>query len=81
MNPGAQDAPDAIETVYRRDARKVFATLVRLLGEVDLAEEALHDEFRAAIERWPVDGVPATPWHGWSRRAASRRSPRAARRR
>jgi RNA polymerase sigma-70 factor (ECF subfamily) len=39
----------------------VFATLVRLLGDFDLAEEALHDAFRAALEQWPVDGVPANP--------------------
>jgi RNA polymerase sigma-70 factor (ECF subfamily) len=39
----------------------VFATLVRLLGDFDLAEEALHDAFRAALEQWPRDGVPANP--------------------
>jgi len=47
--------------VYRRDARRVFATLVRLLGDFDLAEEALHDAFRAALEQWPDQGVPANP--------------------
>jgi len=51
----------AIETVYRRDARRVFATLVRLLGDFDLAEEALHEAFRAALEQWPEHGVPANP--------------------
>lgn len=50
-----------IETVYRRDARRVFATLVRLLGDFDLAEEALHDAFRAALEQWPQHGVPDNP--------------------
>jgi RNA polymerase sigma-70 factor (ECF subfamily) len=49
------------ETVYRTEARRVFATLVRLLGDFDLAEEALHDAFRAALEQWPRDGVPANP--------------------
>ncbi len=58
--PAAADNP-TIESVYRRDARKVFATLVRLLGDFDLAEEALHDAFRAALEQWPADGVPANP--------------------
>lgn len=50
-----------IEAVYRRDARKVFATLVRLLGDFDRAEEALQEAFRAALEQWPRDGVPAQP--------------------
>jgi RNA polymerase sigma-70 factor, ECF subfamily len=49
------------ETVYRAEARRVFATLVRLLGDFDLAEEGLHDAFRAALEQWPRDGVPANP--------------------
>lgn len=61
MIPGVQNAHQAVESVYRRDGRKVFATLVRMLGDFDLAEEALHDAFRAAIERWPVGGVPANP--------------------
>ncbi len=51
----------AIERVYREESRRVFATLVRLLGDFDLAEEALHDAFRAALEQWPVDGVPENP--------------------
>ena len=51
----------ALETLYRRDGRKVFATLVRLLGDFTLAEEALQDAFVAAAERWPVDGIPANP--------------------
>ena len=55
------DTASAIDAIYRRDARRVFATLVRLLGDFDLAEEALHDAFRAAIEQWPKDGVPANP--------------------
>src|SRR3954470_906433 len=55
------DASAAVETVYRTESRRVFATLVRLLGDFDLAEEALHDAFRAALEQWPKEGVPATP--------------------
>ncbi len=50
-----------IDAVYRRESRRVFATLVRLLGDFDLAEEALHDAFRAAMEQWPSDGVPLNP--------------------
>lgn len=50
-----------IDRVYRRDARRVFATLVRLLGDFDLAEEALHEAFRAALEQWPAHGVPGNP--------------------
>lgn len=50
-----------IDAVYRAESRRVFATLVRLLGDFDLAEEALHDAFRAALEQWPRDGVPANP--------------------
>lgn len=52
---------DAIEEVYNSESRRVFATLVRLLGDFDLAEEALHDAFRAALEQWPRDGVPRNP--------------------
>lgn len=51
----------AIDAVYRRDARRVFATLIRLLGDFDLAEEAQHEAFRAALEQWPGGGVPANP--------------------
>ena len=49
------------DAIYRAESRRVFATLVRLLGDFDLAEEALHDAFRAALEQWPRDGVPANP--------------------
>ncbi len=49
------------EAIYRTESRRVFATLIRLLGDFDLAEEALHDAFRAALEQWPRDGVPANP--------------------
>ena len=50
-----------VDGVYRAESRRVFATLIRLLGDFDLAEEALHDAFRAALEQWPQDGVPANP--------------------
>jgi RNA polymerase sigma-70 factor (ECF subfamily) len=52
---------DTIDAVYRAESRRIFATLVRLLGDFDLAEEALHDAFRSALEQWPRDGVPANP--------------------
>lgn len=59
------DAADQIratvDAVYRSESRRVLATLIRLLGDFDLAEEALHDAFVAAIERWPRDGVPRNP--------------------
>lgn len=51
----------AIDTLYREESRRVFATLVRLLRDFDLAEDALHDAFAAAMEKWPTDGVPANP--------------------
>jgi RNA polymerase sigma-70 factor (ECF subfamily) len=52
---------DTVDAIYRSESRRVFATLVRLLGDFDLAEEALHEAFRAALEQWPRDGVPASP--------------------
>jgi RNA polymerase sigma-70 factor (ECF subfamily) len=52
---------EVVESLYRAESRRVFATLVRLLGDFDSAEEALHDAFRAALEQWPRDGVPAKP--------------------
>ena len=56
-----RDARAAVDAVYRSESRRVFATLVRLLGDFDAAEEALHDAFRAALEQWPRDGIPANP--------------------
>ncbi len=53
--------PEAVVSVYRAESRRVLATLIRLLGDFDLAEEALHDAFAAAVEQWPRDGVPANP--------------------
>lgn len=52
---------EAVDDIYRAESRRVLATLIRLLGDFDLAEEALHDAFRAALEQWPRDGVPANP--------------------
>src|SRR6186713_1565449 len=50
-----------VDTVYRSESRRVLATLIRLLGDFDLAEEALHEAFAAAVEQWPREGVPANP--------------------
>lgn len=50
-----------VEVIYRRDSRRILATLIRLLGDFDLAEEALHDAFFIAVERWQRDGMPANP--------------------
>ncbi|MCO6055312.1 RNA polymerase sigma factor [Pseudomonas sp. MOB-449] len=50
-----------VEAIYRSDSRRVLATLIRLLGDFDLAEEALHDAFIAAVRQWPRDGIPANP--------------------
>jgi RNA polymerase sigma-70 factor, ECF subfamily len=52
---------DAVNAVYVADSRRVLATLIRLLGDFDAAEEAVHDAFRAALEQWPRDGVPSNP--------------------
>ena len=57
----ADQAREAADAVYRAESRRVLATLIRLLGDFDLAEEALHDAFAAAVEQWPRDGVPANP--------------------
>ncbi|MBC3208563.1 RNA polymerase sigma factor [Pseudomonas sp. SWRI111] len=50
-----------VEQVYRDDSRRILATLIRLLGDFDLAEEALHEAFFVAVERWQRDGVPDNP--------------------
>jgi RNA polymerase sigma-70 factor (ECF subfamily) len=55
------DPLDKLSAVYRSDSRRVLATLVRLLGDLDLAEEALHEAFAAAVQKWPKDGVPENP--------------------
>jgi RNA polymerase sigma-70 factor (ECF subfamily) len=59
--PSVDDVTAAIEHIYREDSRRVFATLVRLLGDFDGAEEAMHEAFAAAMAQWPEDGIPANP--------------------
>jgi len=54
-------ATTSVDALYRSESRRVLATLIRLLGDFDLAEEALHDAFFVAVQRWPLDGVPANP--------------------
>ncbi|MDQ6831236.1 MAG: RNA polymerase sigma factor [Gemmatimonadota bacterium] len=56
-----QDAAGAAERAFREDSQRVLATLIRLVGDFDLAEEALQDAFAIALEQWPVSGVPANP--------------------
>jgi RNA polymerase sigma-70 factor (ECF subfamily) len=57
----APSIPDLVDRLYRAESRRVLATLIRLLGDFDLAEEALHDAFAAALQRWPREGVPGNP--------------------
>src|SRR5947208_11849710 len=63
MFPGnpADRASAAVADAYRNESRRVLATLIRLLGDFDLAEEAMHDAFTSAVEQWPREGVPANP--------------------
>ena len=55
------DIHRVVDGVYRAESRRVLATLIRLLGDFDIAEEALHDAFIAAVEQWPREGVPQNP--------------------
>ncbi|MDR6713114.1 RNA polymerase sigma-70 factor (ECF subfamily) [Pseudomonas hunanensis] len=57
----SQALREQLEAVYRRDSRRILATLIRLLGDFDLAEEAMHDAFFIAVERWQRDGIPVNP--------------------
>src|SRR6185295_9175482 len=61
----SRDADDQVrgmvDAIYRTESRRVLATLIRLLGDFDIAEEALHEAFTAAVEQWPHDGPPANP--------------------
>src|SRR5947208_11729866 len=61
LGTAPEHARNTVDAVYRSDSRHVLATLIRLLGDFDIAEEALHDAFRAALEQWPRDGVPDNP--------------------
>lgn len=64
MSPTHTDSPDMQKTladIYRNESRRVLATLIRLLGDFELAEEALHEAFAAALQQWPRDGLPGNP--------------------
>ena len=62
--PAAEQVQEKVDAVYRSESRRILATLIRLLGDFELAEDALHDAFGTALERWPKEGVPANP-RGW----------------
>src|SRR5205823_11304459 len=59
--PVPEQLSRTIETLYRSESGRVLATLVRLLGDLDLAEEAMHEAFAAALETWPQTGIPDKP--------------------
>ena len=59
--PVPEQLSRTIETLYRSESGRVLATLVRLLGDLDLAEEAMHEAFAAALESWPQTGIPDKP--------------------
>ncbi|HET9668475.1 MAG TPA: RNA polymerase sigma factor [Casimicrobiaceae bacterium] len=61
MSETADAIARRVDAIYRTESRRIFATLVRLLGDFDVAEEALHDAFRTALEQWPREGVPDNP--------------------
>jgi hypothetical protein len=74
MEGDARDSiRERVDEVYRTESRRVLATLIRLLGDFDLAEEALHDAFMAAIEQWTAEACPPTRGRGSSPPAASNR--------
>ena len=64
---------DDLEAVFRREAGRCTATLIRVLGDVDLAEDAVAEAFAIAAERWPVDGMPPNPG-GWITTTARNRA-------
>ena len=61
MRKDAEPLRERVDAVYRAESRRVLATLIRLLGDFDLAEEALHDAFTAALNQWPQQGIPNNP--------------------
>ena len=52
---------ELLDSLYRVDSGRILATLIRLLGDFDLAEEAMHEAFAAALSLWPTSGVPGNP--------------------
>ena len=55
---------ESLDSLYRVDAGRILATLIRLLGDLDLAEEAMHEAFAAALSLWPSNGVPGVDFDG-----------------
>src|SRR5690348_96360 len=56
-----RDLRETVDEIYRNESRRVLATLIRLLGDFDLAEEALHEAFTTALEQWAREGLPKNP--------------------
>jgi len=61
MQNSPEHIPQLLDEIYRKESRAIFATLIRLLGDFDLAEDALHDAFKAALEQWSENGIPSNP--------------------
>lgn len=61
MTPAGEDVQQQIARIYREDSRRILATLIRLLGDFDLAEEAMQDAFAVAVESWPTNAIPSNP--------------------
>ncbi len=61
MNIASEQVRQTLDSLYRAESGRILATLIRLLDDFDLAEDAAHDAFATALERWPLDGVPANP--------------------
>src|ERR1700732_166404 len=59
--PVPEQISRTVETLYRSESGRVLSTLVRLLGDLDLAEESMHEAFAAALESWPQTGIPDNP--------------------
>src|ERR1700749_3407975 len=59
--PSAAQIPELLDSLYRVESGRILATLIRLLGDFDLAEEAMHEAFAAALSAWPKSGVPGNP--------------------
>jgi RNA polymerase sigma-70 factor (ECF subfamily) len=57
----AESIRSQVDAIYRTESRRVFATLIRLIGDFDLAEESMHEAFTAAVSQWPCDGMPTNP--------------------
>src|SRR5215475_4392801 len=61
LESGSKQVREALDGIYRAESGRILATLIRLLGDFDLAEDGVHDAFAAALERWPQEGVPDNP--------------------